>query len=107
MFPFEEVWQYLQKNLSPGTRVANWTALKGYLGDKMTIVEVGEKSISIEAPRARSLVVVPRGDFERVWEVWRAYRAHRLRRSELTEITFYSKYVISILRWYEAEALKR
>ena len=100
---FNEVWQYLQTHLQPGAVIPNWTALKGYLGDKMTVVHVTDNVISIKTPRAKNPVNVPRGDFERVWEIWHAYKSHRLRRYELTEVTFFSKYIISLFRWYETE----
>ena len=43
-------------------------------------------------------------DFEKLWKVWGDYNALRLKRSEIQEITGSSKYIISILRWYETEA---
>ena len=100
---FEDVWRQLQRELYPQTEVRNWTVLKGYLGDSMKIVAVRAETIEVDAPRARNLVVVPKAHFKAVWEIWNLYTDGQVPRGELTEITFFSKYIISILRWLEME----
>lgn len=100
---FDHIWDLLQHKLRPQTVIRNWTALKGYLGDTMTIVAVNTDSIEVNAPKAKSILVVPITDFETLWEVWPQYKNHRVQRQEIRDITFYSKYIISILRWLETE----
>ncbi|MGD0707387.1 MAG: hypothetical protein ABSA51_02925 [Anaerolineaceae bacterium] len=101
MVPFETVWAYLQANLEAGTIIRNWTLMHGYLGDTMKVVAVRGNSIEIEAPNAENIQVVPKEDFEKLWDVWSDYKSRTLKRNELRELTRFSKYIISILHWYE------
>jgi hypothetical protein len=103
MAHFEQIWNYLQKNLQPGTEVENWTSFNGYLGDKMTIEAIDEDFITVNAPHAINAQVVPQEDFQIVWERWPDYKNGKVRRYELRDMTRYSKYIISILHWYEQE----
>lgn len=98
---FDDRWNMLLRCLRPGESIPNWTVLKGYLGDRMQVLQVTRDEIVIQAPNAKNLVCVSRGEFEKVWEIWPAYRARRMRRKEITEITFFSKYIFSILHWLE------
>jgi hypothetical protein len=100
---FDHIWDLLQIKLRPQTVIRNWTALKGYLGDTMTIVAVNADSIEVNAPKAKNILVVPITDFETLWEVWPQYKNHRVQRQEIRDMTFYSKYIISILRWLETD----
>jgi hypothetical protein len=104
MESFEAFWSYLQVNLKPGTDVKNWTAFNGYLGNKMTIVGVYNQAVEVDAPKAKTIQVVPIEDFKRVWQVWLDYKANKVRRYELRDLTRFSKYIISILHWYESES---
>lgn len=100
---FEDIWNCLQHQLRSHTVIRNWTVLKGYLGDTMTIVAVNKESIEVDAPKAKNMLVVPKADFEVVWEVWSQYKNHRVQRQEIRDMTFYSKYIISILHWLETK----
>jgi len=101
MMTFDRVSDYLQKHLRTGTTLKNWTAFKGYLGDTMTVVGMRENYIEIDAPNAICVQSVPKKDFESVWEVWVDYKRQKVKRQELTPMTRFSKYVISILHWYD------
>jgi hypothetical protein len=103
MTSFTAVWSFLQSNLKPGMEIKNWTAFNGYLGDTMKIEAVRSLSIEVDAPKAASFQMVPKDDFGKVWEVWPEYKSHKLKRYELTDITRFTKYIISILYWYEEE----
>jgi hypothetical protein len=103
MASFEKMWDYLQSNLEPGTQIRNWTVLKDYFGDDMIIVKVNPNHIDVDPPQAKNLQVVPKKDFGKVWDVWSNYKRRITLRKELAEMTRYSKYIISILRWYEEE----
>ncbi len=100
---FQPTWDAIIERLQPGIHIRNWTVLKGYLGDRMKVVDVDEAKVVIEAPRVISQVKVYRDHFERVWEVWPAYKDGKVRRVELTEIAFFSKYIISTFHWLEEE----
>ncbi len=100
---FEKVWSALRLSLRPPQKIRNWTVLKGYLGDTMSVVAVHSSSIEVNTPGAVNIQVVPKQDFESVHRVWKAYKANRVQRQELTPMTRYSKYVISILHWLESE----
>jgi hypothetical protein len=101
MTTFEPFWASLVRDLKPGTIVGNWTTLKGFLGDKMMIVNIGQDSIEVNAPGAMTNQIVPKSDFERVWRVWQAYKAQTVARHDLRDVTRFSKYIISILHWFE------
>jgi hypothetical protein len=101
MESFDYVWRFLRSNLRSGTKVKNWTVHKGYLGDIMTILEIGESYVEVDSPRAQNIQNVPKKDFEAVWKIWSDYKVQKVKRSDLTPITRFSKYIISILHWYD------
>jgi len=106
MGSFETFWEYLQKNLKAGTVIKNWTVDKGYLNDAMIIKALTTSAIYVETPNAKYVQSVPKEDFERVFEVWEDYKVKNFKRSEVRDITRYSKYIISIIDWWEQEILK-
>lgn len=75
MTSFADLWKYLQANLKSGIEVKNWTAFKGYLGDKMSIISVIGGLIAVETPGAKNIQVINKEDFEKVWEVWSDYKS--------------------------------
>jgi hypothetical protein len=101
MTTFDTVWSYLHTNLKVGTDIKNWTAFHGYLGDNMKVIAIRDNYIEIDAPKAKSVQIVPKDDFEKVWRVWSDYKTQKVRRYELRDVTRFSKYIISILHWYE------
>ena len=103
MCGFTKVWFDLRKKLKNGTVIQNWTAYNGYLGDEMTIVEVGRDFIVFKVPNAKNLQNVPKEELEKVWDVWKDYKTQKVRRYELKPMTRHSKYIISLLHWYEEE----
>jgi hypothetical protein len=106
MSEFENLWNFLQRKLKPGIEIPNWTAYGGYLGDSMTITDIHHNSIEVKAPKARNVQHVPKKDFENVWRIWSDYKIQKVKRYELRDMTRFSKYVISILKWYEEEVKK-
>jgi hypothetical protein len=103
MVEFDTVWSDLQISLKPGGEIKNWNAYNGYLGDNLRINEVNPNYLSIDPPRVWGTQVIPRVDFEHIWNIWLDYRELRVKRDELREFTNQSKYIISIFRWYETE----
>jgi len=106
MSEFDNIWDVLQRRLKPGTEIQNWTAYRGYLDDSMTINDIQENSIEVETPKAKNIQHVPKEDFKNVWSVWSDYKIQKVKRYELRDMTRFSKYVISILKWYEEEVKK-
>jgi len=98
---FESVWSTLQEKLKADTKIKNWTAYRGYLGDSMKIISVRTDCIELDAPGAINTQRIPKVDFMRVWDVWADYKSQKVKRYELRDMTRYSKYIISILHWYE------
>jgi hypothetical protein len=78
-------------------------ALKGYLGDAITVVAINSYSVEVESPGATTIQVVPKKDFKAVSHVWEAYKQNQIQRQEIREMTRFSKYIISILHWLEME----
>jgi hypothetical protein len=104
MKPFEMIWLDLIQQIRLGLTVKNWTALRGYLGDEMTVVGYDDGHIEIKAPKAKTIQRVPKADFKKVWNVWLDYKLQKVPRFEIRDQTPYSKYIISILHWYEQNA---
>jgi hypothetical protein len=103
MKEFDVIWNELIASLNPGTEIKHWNPYNGYLGDALTIVTFDPETISIDPPRVWETQVIPRHDFERVWDIWIDYLALRLERRKIHALTHHSKYIISILHWYETE----
>ena len=95
---FEEMWELLCRGLSSPQQVRNWTAWSGYLGEDFTAVCRGAE-IVCTLPSG-SVISVPRGDFERVYEMWSGYLAGRVRRVDIREVTRSSKYIISMFHQF-------
>jgi hypothetical protein len=102
MKAFETVWADLQANLAVGTVIRNWTVLHRYMGQDMVVNDVQENYIKIDPPNAQTIQRVPKEDFEKVWRVWPDYKSGTFKRGQFQDVTRYSKYIISILHWYES-----
>jgi hypothetical protein len=103
MKEFDLLWENLQANLKPGTKIKIWNPYNGYLPEELTILNYGSESISIDPPRVWDSQVISKGDFNRLWEVWGDYLALRLERSQIRSLSTHHKYIISILYWYDSE----
>ncbi|OGN94757.1 MAG: hypothetical protein A2Z71_05925 [Chloroflexi bacterium RBG_13_50_21] len=101
MTTFDILWSHLQTNLKVGTTIKNWTDFHGYLGDTMKVTAIRGDSIEIDSPSTKNLQVVPKDDFEKVWSIWADYKSQKVSREQLRDVTRFSKYIISILHWYE------
>lgn len=102
---FYEIWETILRGLKPGELIPNWTVLKGYKGDSMKIVQVDEGEIIVQTPNAKHLQHVSMAEFAEVWEIWPVYKAGRMQRQEVGQMTYHSKYILSILHWFEENHL--
>ena len=98
---FEQVWQEITRSLKPGMEISNWTVLKGNLGGTITINSIGEDVILVESPNAKSILRVTKDKFELIWNVWAEYKKGRIQRKDISQDNFHSKYIISILHWWD------
>ncbi len=105
MDQFDLIWNELIASLKPGTEIKHWNPYNGYLGESLAIISFDPESISIDPPRVWDSQVVPKIDFKQVWDIWGDYLALRLERQKIHALTSHSKYIISILHWYEKECL--
>ena len=94
---FESLWCQLQREISVGDTIRNWSQHKGYLGGVFTICAVESEFVQVEPPNAINRQHIRRGEFAKVYDHWGAYNSGRLPRNELRDITRFSTYVISIL----------
>ena len=94
---FEECWARIQREVTAGDTVRNWTQANGYLGDEFTLRVVDWEAIVVETPGALNLQRVPRADFAEVYRHWDDYCGGRCPRHKLRDMSRFSKYVISIL----------
>jgi len=103
MDQFDVIWDELIASLNPGTEIKHWNPYNGYLGEGLTIITCDPESISIDPPRVWESQVIPKNDFKQIWALWGDYLALRLERAKIHAMTDHSKYIISILYWYETE----
>ena len=94
---FERMWARVQRAITPGDTIRNWSRHSGYRGNDFTIHAITDRFIEIDSPGASNIQHVARAEFARVHEHWDAYNAGVFARSKLTDITRFSTYVISIL----------
>ena len=94
---FEGVWVRIQRTITPGDTIRNWSRHSGYRGNDFTIHAITGRFIEIDSPGASNIQHIPREDFARVQVHWDAYNAGIFARSRFTGITRFSTYVISIL----------
>jgi hypothetical protein len=103
MTEFNRFWEELLNTLVPGTTIKIWNPYNGYLGEESTIVASGAEFISIDPPRVWEAREIPKNDFQIVWANWPDYLALRLERRKIHALSEHSKYIISILHWFETE----
>jgi hypothetical protein len=101
--PFANTWDVVQTGLAPGTAIPNWTAANGLLGDDFTVRDVTAGHVQVDTPGAKNDQIIPRADFEMVYDVWGPYCGGQVPRHEIRDMTRFSKYVISILHWLEGQ----
>lgn len=100
---FGEVWKAISVKIRPGASLPNWTVKNNYLGDVMTIVEVTNEKIVVDAPNAKNFQSISKRDFELIWAVWPMYKSGEVGRQTIRSMTRYSKYIISIFRSVDQE----
>ena len=105
MDEFDTFWNDLQIYLEPGNEIENWNTYHGYLGEHLTIKEVDPNYISVDPPRVWATQMIPKEGFEKIWYAWEEYTNLRLKRGEIGELTDSTKYIISILHWYDTEVI--
>jgi len=97
---FEQQWEKISLILHEGLRINNWGASQGYTGRYFIIHEIKNEFIAINSPSAKTLQVIPKGDFLEVWKVWTKYLNNIIPRFFIRdEITRYSSYIISIFHY--------
>lgn len=94
---FERVWARIQRTITPGDTIRNWSRHSGYRGNDFTIHAATDRFVEVDSPGASNIQHVARAEFARVHEHWDAYNAGVFARHRLTKITRFSTYVISIL----------
>lgn len=95
---FQEIWLSIRSGLAPGSKIRNWTAAKGYLGDEFSVVRIESSHLEVNSPNAETIQRVAKSDFEYMFSNWEDYCAGRLKRRALVEHTRVSKYTMSILK---------
>lgn len=103
MDEFHTIWNNLQTSLKPGAQIEHWNPYNGYLGEDLTINKIDPQFISVDPPRVWDSQIIHKDDFKQVWAVWGDYLSLRLERRKIHALTDHSKYIISILHWYETE----
>lgn len=100
----EEMWNELKGRIAPDSQIQNWTADKGYLGDKFIVVAVKGGFVHVVSPGAENVQKIPDQDFVTVLGLWNDYVDGKIGREQIRDRTRFSKYVISILHSLESPA---
>ncbi len=95
---FSDAWLHIRSGISPDTKIRNWTAAKGYLGDDFSIVRVDSNHVEVNAPNAETIQRVGKSDFKFMFANWEAYCTGKVKRQALVKKTRVSKYTMSILK---------
>ena len=90
---FGELWCRIQRDISAGCTIRNWTKDNGYVGKDFIIRAVGADFVEVDAPFQH----IPKKDFSEVYSHWNAYNEGSYPRHKLRDKTCFSKYIISIL----------
>lgn len=94
---FEILWRQLQRDISAGDTIRNWTQYGGNLGDNFTVCAVGVGFVEVDTPEASGVQHISREEFAKVYDHWDSYNEGSFPRNKLRDKTRYSKYIISIL----------
>lgn len=99
---FDEFWRRLINVLRNEQTIRNWTINSDYLGrgDFPAIYQGGDY-IECRPPNAMNPQIVPRRDFEFMYDNWNDYVNGRIRRPQLRDRSRFTKYTISIIHQYE------
>ena len=100
---FEDTWTALRSRLQVGATIRNWTVHSGEVGGSFEIEAIGRSVIVVITPGATTPQLVQRSDFEAVYGLWDDYVLGATPRSAFTPLTRCSKYVISILHWWQQQ----
>ena len=96
---FEKLWSEIRNTLQEGQVIKYWGQARGYSGRSFKISRIQNSFIVIDSPTAKNLQVIPKNDFEKVWEIWEKYLSGKIFRYEIRdECTRFSSYIISIYR---------
>jgi len=103
MSAFEQVWQYLQANLSKNQKVENW-GVRGYSGNQFAVVECERNAILVKSLRTQNERRVTKSEFEKVYPYYQKLRSGQIGRAELGEATQSrnTSYILSLLNWYQS-----
>ena len=93
---FNGVWTRVQRTITLGDTIRNWSRHSGYRGNDFSIHAITDRFIEIDSPGASNIQHIPPKDFALVHERWEAYSAGIFARSRFTDIARFSTYVIGI-----------
>ena len=98
---FEDLWADIQRRLPVRERIQNWSADKGYTGERFQIKDVEPSSVTIEADGTSIPRQVAKSEFRKIFADWPAYRVGTIRRSALRDKSKNTTYILSLLHWRE------
>ena len=101
---FESTWADLQRRLPVRERIQNWSADKGYTGERFQIKDVEPSSITIEADGTSVPRQVAKSEFQKIFADWPAYRMGTARQNVPRDKSKNTTYILSILHWQETSS---
>ncbi len=96
---FDSFWQQLVGETAQPKEIKTWSAKKGYL-DSTFLIQFRNGTIWCDSPGAQNIQVIPKKDFQELFEVWDDYTKGYVQRQQVRDLTRFSTYIIGILHHY-------
>ena len=94
---FDAIWSRIQRMLTPGIEIRNWSIAKSYTGGSFRIIATTAETVTVFGGRMRAERTIRKAEFGKLAAVWDRYRAGRLPRSDLGSLSQNTTYVLSLL----------
>ena len=94
---FDAIWSRIQRMLTPGIAIRNWSIAKSCTGGSFRIIAMTTETVTVFGGRMRAERTIPKAEFGKLAAVWDRYRAGRLPRSDLGSLSQNTTYVLSLL----------
>jgi hypothetical protein len=102
--PFSATWNEIQKRLSGGMTIPNWTYNNQFNGKTILIVSVNSNNIEVDPQSGAPIKRVSQGDFLKIYNVWASYCNGQSSRSKvISPLSKNSRHIINVLKWLEQQ----
>jgi hypothetical protein len=104
MSDFHEAWSDIQRRLSPGMEIRNWSR-EGYTERLSRIEYKDHREVGVSGENTASVRYISKQEFERVFEDWERYKQGHVSRDQINSQN--TTYIFSIFHWLEEQPDER